>query len=274
MNSMVHYNPPMSIRLSALYVYPLKSAAAQALDAAELQPRGLAHDRRWMVVDAQGEFITGREEPRLVLVRVQPQADGLLLSAPGMADLLARPASRREHVTVWRDRVDACAVADDAQAWISRFLGRDCRLVFMDVAAQRPLDPAYAVAGDEVSFADAFPLLLISEASLAGLNARLDAPVPMLRFRPNLVVSGTETHAEDGWKRICIGDIEFEISKPCVRCGFTTVVPETGTLDPRGEPLRTLAAYRRAAKGVTFGQNLIARGSGTLRVGDVVTVLA
>lgn len=264
----------MSIRLSALYVYPLKSAAAQVLDAAELQPRGLAHDRRWMVVDAQNEFITGREEPRLVLVRVQPQPDGLLLSAPGMPDLLARTASRREHVTVWRDRVDARTVTDDAQAWISRFLGRECRLVFMDDAAQRPVDPTYAVAGDEVSFADAFPLLLISEGSLAGLNARLDAPVPMLRFRPNLVVSGAEPHAEDGWKRIRIGEIEFDVAKPCVRCGFTTVMPESGTLDPRGEPLRTLATYRRGPRGVMFGQNLIARGQGRLRVGDVVTVLA
>lgn len=271
---MVHYNPRMSIRLSGLYVYPLKSAAAQALDVAVLQPRGLVHDRRWMVVDAQGEFITGREEPRLVMVRAHPQADDLRLSAPGMPDLLARPTSRREHVTVWRDRVDALAMTDDARAWISRFLGRECRLVFMDDSVQRPVDPAYAAAGDEVSFADAFPLLLIAEGSLAGLNARLDVPVPMLRFRPNLVVSGTEAHAEDGWKRIRVGEIEFDVVKPCVRCGFTTVMPETGVLDPRGEPLRTLATYRRGPKGVMFGQNLIARGVGTLRVGDAVTVLA
>lgn len=271
---MVHYNPAMSIRLSALYVYPLKSAAAQALDAAELQPRGLAHDRRWMVVDAQNAFITGREEPRLVLVQAHPQADGLLLSAPGMPELLAQPALRREQVTVWRDRVDARAASGEASEWISRFLGRECRLVIMDDAAQRPVDPTYAVAGDEVSFADAFPLLLISEGSLAGLNARLDAPVPMLRFRPNLVVSGADAHAEDGWRRIRIGAIEFEVAKPCVRCGFTTVMPETGTLDPRGEPLRTLATYRRGPKGVMFGQNLIARGRGRLCVGDAVTVLA
>ncbi|MEQ1439731.1 MOSC domain-containing protein [Fontimonas sp. SYSU GA230001] len=262
------------MQLGAIHVFPLKSGAALALDVARVERRGLAHDRRWMVVDAQGAFITGRQEPRLVLIRAQPQADGLLLSAPGMPDLLARSVSSREQVTVWRDRVDARTASGEASAWLSRFLDRECRLVFMDEAARRPVDPAYAAAGDEVSFADGFPLLLISEGSLAALNARLDAPVPMLRFRPNLVVAGAEPHAEDGWQRIRIGAIEFDVAKPCARCGFTTVMPDTGTLDPRGEPLRTLATYRRGPKGVMFGQNLLARGDGMLRVGDTVTVLS
>ncbi len=269
------YNRAMSMRLSALQVFPLKSGAAFVLDEARVEPRGLAQDRRWMVVDDQARFITGREAPRMVLLRAAPVPGGLRLSAPGMADLqVAQPVDSRSRVTVWRDQVDALEASAQAHDWLSRFLRRDCRLVFMDALAQRPLDPAYAAAGDEVSFADAFPLLLISQASLDGLNARLAAPVPMLRFRPNLVVSGADPHAEDGWTRIRIADIEFEVAKPCVRCGFTTVDPETGTLDPRGEPLRTLATYRRAAKGVTFGQNLIARSTGVLRVGDPVSVLA
>lgn len=271
----MHYNRAMAMQLSALHVFPVKSCAALVLDEARVERRGLAHDRRWMVVDDEGRFITGREEPRLVLLRAQPVPGGLLLAAPGMPELrIGEPVDGRGGVTVWRDHVNALNASSQASEWISRFLGRDCRLVFMDEAAQRPVDPTYASADDEVSFADGFPLLLISEGSLAGLNARLDAPVPMLRFRPNLVVAGASPHAEDGWKRIRIGGIEFDVAKPCARCGFTTVMPETGTLDPRGEPLRTLAKYRRGPRGVMFGQNLIARGTGRLRVGDVVTVLA
>lgn len=272
---MVHYNRAMAMKLSALHVFPVKSCAALVLDEAQVERRGLARDRRWMVVDGEGTFITGRQEPRLVLLRAQPVAGGLLLAAPGMPALrIAEPVDGRGGVTVWRDHVNALHASAQASEWLSRFLGRDCRLVFMDEAAQRPVDPAYASAGDEVSFADAFPLLMISEGSLAGLNARLDVPVPMLRFRPNLVVAGAEPHAEDGWKRIRIGEIEFDVAKPCIRCAFTTVMPETGTLDPRGEPLRTLATYRRGERGVTFGQNLLVRSTGRLCVNDPVTVLA
>lgn len=265
----------MSIHVSALYLHPIKSCAPLAVDSAMVEPRGLAGDRRWMIVDASGEFITGRSVPRLVLVQAQETPQGLRLQAPAMPDLVAAvppPSNPRPRVTVWSSQVDALDAGDEAAAWISAFTGQTCRLVYMDAAARRPVNPAHAQPGDEVSFADAYPLLIISEASLAGLNARLDAPVPMLRFRPNLVVHGAQAHEEDRWRRIRIGGIEFEMIKPCVRCGFTTVMPETGTLDPRGEPLRTLAKYRRADKGVIFGQNVIARGSGRLRVGDAVEI--
>jgi uncharacterized protein YcbX len=134
-------------------------------------------------------------------------------------------------------------------------------------------DP-HSQTGDEVSFADAFPLLLISRAALDGLNARLAKPVSMLRFRPNLVVEGVAAHAEDGWKRIRIGEVEFDVAKACTRCVFTTVDPMRGERDPDGEPLRTLIGYRRTADGVTFGQNLIPRSAGSVRVGDAVEVLA
>lgn len=265
----------MSIHLSALYLHPVKSCASLAVDSAAVEPRGLAGDRRWMIVDAAGEFVTGRSEPRLVLVRTRETPQGLHLQAPSLPDLVVPvpPLSNpRPRVTVWNSQVDALDAGDEAAAWISAFNGRPCRLVYMDAAAHRPVSPTHARPGDEVSFADAYPLLIISEASLAGLNAQLDAPVPMLRFRPNLVVRGAQAHEEDRWQRIRIAGIEFEMIKPCVRCGFTTVMPETGTLDPRGEPLRTLAKYRRADKGVIFGQNVIARGSGRLRVGDAVEI--
>ena len=144
----------------------------------------------------------------------------------------------------------------------------------MDVDCLRAVDPDHSRPGDIVSFADGYPLLAISQAALDLLNSRLTRPVPMLRFRPNLVIAGTAPHAEDGWKRVRIGGVEFDVAKPCIRCVFTTVDFERGAFDPSGEPLRTLLTYRRTPKGVSFGQNLIPRGAGTLRVGDAFQVLA
>jgi uncharacterized protein YcbX len=229
-----------------------------------------------MIVNAGGRFITGRQQPRLTLIRANPDGEALVLDAPGMAPLrLVPPAGNaRLASTVWDSTVPALPADDAAAAWISAYLGQPARFVFMDAACVRPVDPRYGAAGDEVSFADGYPLLLISQAALVALNERLAAPVPMLRFRPSLVVAGSAPHAEDDWKRVRIGAVEFDLVKPCTRCVFTTVDFERGAFDPSGEPLRTLATYRRTPKGVTFGQNLIPRGSGTLRVGDAVEVLA
>ena len=265
------------MHLSAIHVYPLKSGAALSPAQVEVERRGLAQDRRWMIVDDSGRFLTGRQVPALVTLRALPQADGLRLQrADGAALFVPVPlsAASRRRVVVWNDAVEALDGGDAAARWLSDWLGRELRLVHMDAAATRAVDPARSRAGDEVSFADGFPLLLISQAALDGLNARLAAPVPMLRFRPNLVVAGSEPHAEDGWRRLRIGAIELEAVKPCVRCVFTTVDPERGALDPTGEPLKTLKRYRRGEKGITFGMNLIARGSGSLRLGDAVEVLA
>ena len=265
------------MHLSSLFVYPVKSGAALAPASARVEPRGLAHDRRWMIVDDASTFLTGRQLPKLVLLRATPAEDGVHLAAPGHDDLFVAlpPADApRRRVTVWKDTVDAVDAGEAPARWLARFLGRTARLVRMDARAQRPVSPKYAQPGDEVSFADAYPLLLVSQASLDGLNARLAQALPMRRFRPNLVVDGVgEPHGEDGWKRLRIGDIEFDAVKPCTRCVFTTVDPERGEFDPSGEPLRTLKEYRRSASGITFGMNLIARGEGVVRVGDAVTVL-
>lgn len=267
--------------LSALHIYPLKSCAPLTLDTASVEARGLTNDRRWMVVDANGKFVTGREQSRLTLIRARPDGTALLLEAPGMPSLrVAPPAADDERVdtAVWGAAIAPLLAADLAHAWLSRFLDIPCRLVYMDGKCTRLVkakyDGKHGEDADQVSFADAFPLLLISQAALDQLNAKLAAPVPMLRFRPNLVVAGTEAHAEDGWKRIRIGAVEFDVVKPDVRCVFTTVDFERGERDPSGEPLRTLITYRRTPEGVTFGQYLIPRGTGTLRVGDVVEVLA
>jgi uncharacterized protein YcbX len=262
--------------LSALAIHPVKSCAPLALQTAQVEPRGLAGDRRWMVVDPDGRFLTGRQLPRMVLLVARPADAGLELEAPGRPPLRVPAAAAdapRRRVTVWKDAVDAACAPAAADAWLSDFLGRPVHLVAMDAPARRAVDPDRARPGDEVSFADGFPVLLVGQASLDALNARLAKPVPMSRFRPNLVVAGAPAHAEDGWRRIRIGGVEFELVKDCTRCVFTTVDAEQGAFDPDGEPLRTLVGYRRGPAGVTFGRNLIARGTGTLRVGDAVEVL-
>lgn len=266
------------IELSAVNIYPIKSCAPCSLASATVQPRGLQGDRRWMIVDADGRFISGRQQPRLVLLRAQQvEGDGWRLSAPAASPLTlqAPPAdAERVDVSVWSSQIRAPLADAAANRWISAYLGQPARFVYMDADTHRPVAAEYAQPGDEVSFADGFPLLLISTGSLAGLNARLARPVTMGRFRPNLVVSTDEPHAEDRWRRIRIGAVSFDVVKPCSRCVFTTVDPQTATFDSDREPIRTLSSYRRQPGGVMFGQNLIARGTGVLRVGDGVEVLS
>lgn len=266
----------MPAYLSSLYIFPLKSCAPLAMQMAGVESRGLENDRRWMMVDAEGHFITGRKYPRLTLIRAVPEQDAIILNAPGMPDLKLVPSisNQRMNVTIWDDTVSAIVADNHANEWMSEYLNQTVRLVTMDRQSRRAVDLNYAQVGDEVSFSDGYPLLLISQAALDYLNTKLQQAVSMLRFRPNLVVQGTESHAEDGWKRIRIGEVEFDVVKPCTRCVFTTVDFERGKLDPSGEPLRTLLTYRRTPKGVTFGQNLIPRRLGTLQVGDAVEVLA
>ncbi|HST26929.1 MAG TPA: MOSC domain-containing protein [Rudaea sp.] len=267
----------MTPTLASIHVYPLKSCAPLPLDSARVEARGLEHDRRWMVTTANGKFLTARQHPRLTLIHAEPGANGLRVRATGMPDLrLSAPATtaQRIDVEVWGSHVDALVADGGADVWISTFLGSPARFVHMDEACRRAVDPDHSRPDDIVSFADGYPLLLISQATLDLLNEKLAQPVPMLRFRPSLVVTGTAPHAEDSWQRIRVGDIEFDVVKPCIRCVITTVDFERGAFDESGEPLRTLLTYRRTPKGVSFGQNLIPRGAGTLRLGDVLEVLA
>ncbi len=264
------------MKVTEINIYPIKSTRRIALQESEVLPRGLPWDRRWMLVDAQGRFITARQHPSLAMVQSELR-DGLLqVRAAGRAllQLPLRPSERRiTTVTVWRDTCDAVLVDAEADAWFSEYLGLPCRLVQMTDELVRAVKPAYGKIGDEVSFADGFPLLLISEASLHDLNTRLPTPVSMRRFRPNLVVDGAGAYDEDRWRSIRVGDVEFEGVKNCSRCVFTTIDPETGVKDPQMEPLRTLGSYRRRPEGgVYFGQNLIPRGGGVVRVGDPVEI--
>jgi hypothetical protein len=262
--------------LTSLTLYPLKSGAGLPLTHATVEPLGIQHDRRWMAVRPDGTFMTGRELPALVRVRAVPTPTGLHLSAPGMPDLevpLPPADAPRLDVRVWNDTCSAARAHAEADRWLSTYLGQPAALVYVDARMERPVDPRYAAPGDRVGFADGYPLLLISEASLADLNRRLPHPVPMARFRPNLVVGDCEAFAEDGWKRLRIGLVELALVKPCDRCVFTTVDPETARIDAQQEPLRTLATYRRTDKKLLFGQNVVVRRPGTIRVGDVVELL-
>ncbi len=265
------------MHIASLHIHSLKSAAVLDVDALDIVARGPVGDRRWMVVDAANRFMTARAEARLVLIRALPRGDGLLLSTPGRTPLeVSAPAGTlRIPVRVWNDEVDAAVADNEAHAWLSEFLDRPVRLVRMDAGSHRAVDPAYGANGDEVSFADGYPLLVISQSALDALNARLARPVAMTRFRPNIVVAGATAHAEDGWRRVRIGSLEFDAVKACARCVFTTIDPATGERDPAREPLATLGTYRRAVEGdgILFGMNLIARGTGVVRRGDTVEVL-
>lgn len=261
------------MNLSSLWIYPLKAVRGLALDEAVAETRGLAGDRRWMLVDEAGRFLSQRSHPRLALVTTQFTEDGLLVAADGLAALpVPRPdAAPSLDVTVWGDTVPAIPVSDEADAWFSRYLGVPCRLVYMPEQARRPVDPAYASGDHHVSFADGFPILLIGTASLADLNARLDTPVTMQRFRPNLVVETDQPFVEDTWRRIQLGEVVLDLVKPCARCTVTTIDPDRG--EKGKEPLRTLATYRRQGSKVLFGQNVLVHRSGRLQVGAAVTVL-
>jgi uncharacterized protein YcbX len=265
------------MKVTEINIYPIKSTRRIALPQSEVLPRGLPWDRRWMLVDAEGRFITARQHPTLALVQTDVEDDMLRVSVAGRKMLrltLQPPDGRIVHVTVWKDRCDAVLAGAEADAWFSDYLGLTCRLVQMSDELVRGVNPDYGQAGDEVSFADGFPLLLISEASLNDLNSRLQTPVSMRRFRPNLVVDGERAYQEDQWRRIRVGDVEFEGVKNCSRCVFTTIDPDTGVKHPDKEPLRTLGSYRRKPQGgVYFGQNLIPRSGGVIHVGDKVEIL-
>lgn len=262
-----------SVRLAGLYVYPIKSCGGVAVREWEVDERGPRHDRRWMLVDETGRFMSQRRYPRMALIRVRLERDYLVVSAPGMSSLrvpLHLPNGKPMLASVWEDLVETLPVSDDVDRWFGEFLGTRCKLVHMPDESVRPVDPDYGRVGDRVGLADGFPFLLISDASLTDLNSRLEQPLPMNRFRPNLVVAGCEPFAEDDWKRIRIGSIGLRVVKPCARCAITTVDQGTGITGK--EPLRTLATFRKVGTKVHFGQNLIHDEVGILRVGDHVEV--
>ncbi|WP_130904079.1 MOSC domain-containing protein [Pseudomonas sp. Sample_22] len=266
------------LRLSALYRYPLKSGKGEILQQIGLDKLGLDGDRRWMLVDeASGRFLTQRAVAKMSqLSALWNTAGGLTLSAPGHALIdIALPASDAElrGVTIWRDTLRVPDAGDAAGAWVSEFIGKPTRLVQVPLDRARTTQAGYGKDDDQVAFADGFPLLLIGQASLDDLSEKVGRPMEMLRFRPNLVIEGADAFAEDGWKRIRIGEVEFRVVKPCSRCILTTIDPQTGERNTDREPFATLQKYRSEADGAMFGQNLVNDGNGRLEVGMPVTIL-
>lgn len=267
--------------LTAINRFPVKSCRGEALDAAVVEPWGLRGDRRWMVVDDEGVVITAREVNRMVLVHPEITETGLRVTAPDLPPLeipTPDPAAQTP-VTIWSSSLDAVPAGGEADVWFSKALGRSAHLVHLDDPRKRPTNQDFSEPGDRVSFADGYPLLLATEASLAALNDVVLAasatgrePLPMTRFRPSIVVDDTEAWVEDDWRRIRIGDAVFRAVKGCDRCVLTTIDPDTAVREK--EPIRSLAQIRRWDGATWFGINLVPDTYDvTIRVGDELEVL-
>jgi uncharacterized protein YcbX len=262
------------VRLTGIFVYPIKACAGISLEASDVVARGLAFDRRYMLADRSGKLISQREVSRLCLVGTAFEGAGIAVSTPGRSALLlprelGDPSLERRPYQVWGASGHA-ARHPEGSRWFSEFLDDEVSLLYMPDDERRSVNPSRARPGDIVSFADGYPMLLISEASLADLNSRLETPLEMRRFRPNLVISGAAPYAEDEFASLRIGAVTFRGVKRCDRCVVTTVDPDTG--DRGREPLRTLARYRLQDGKVWFGMNLIHDGSGRLQLGDAVSL--
>ncbi|MFC6190416.1 MOSC domain-containing protein [Dyadobacter subterraneus] len=263
------------MRLSEIWIYPVKSLGGIRQTQAQVEEKGLQYDRRWMIVDENGKFLTQRVNAKMALLDVAIHAEGLVIFHRFQADdqvLVPFEAISNQtiQVKVWDDVVLARTICDQADLWLSTQLGKNVRIVEMSEQTQRNMDSAYSGKVALVSFADDFPYLLISEGSLQDLNSRLDHPVIMKRFRPNFVISGTEPFAEDFWQKVRIGQVEFIVAKPCERCVLVTIDPITG--QKGSEPLKTLAKYRKVDKNIFFGQNLVSLQNGLVREGDELVI--
>jgi len=258
-------------RVSQLVVYPIKSMGGAVLDRSEVGPRGLLHDRRWMLVDEDDRFMTQRVIAKMCLFRASFDEHHLRVRVGEQSVVLPLiPQKEPLRVTVWKSECDAVRVSDEADAWFSEKMGADVRLVYMPDDSIRPTHPDYTLPGDHVGFADAFPVLVASLASLEDLNSRLEAPLPMDRFRANIILEDCRAFEEDEWPLIEIGDVRFRAAKQCGRCLVTTTNQETAEVGT--EPLRTLAKYRQQDKAVVFGNYFVPETNGHISVGDIVRI--
>lgn len=261
------------IQVTAINIYPIKSLAGISLPGSQVDITGLQYDRQWMLVDKQGKFLSQRTFPEMALIQVRLEPDHLLLSHKlhkGSTFRLpfAMDSGKTKKVSIWEDQLEASLPGLEADEWFSELLKRDCQLVKMQTSVKRWIKQKYQVYGEHVSFADSMPFLIIGQSSLDDLNSRLDKPVPMDRFRPNIVFSGGPAFVEDGWDRLDIGQVKFKITKPCARCVMTTV--DQSSAKKGIEPLYTLAQYRKNGNKILFGQNLIALNTGTIAKGDTI----
>lgn len=269
--------------IRSIHVHPVKSLAGYALGETAVEPWGLAGDRRWTLIDPSAKVVTQRQQPRLALARAEAMPDGgIRLTAPGHEPLTVAVPEPVATVAVelFGDKIETVPVGGPADGWFSDYLGAEVRLVHLDdPATRRPIHPEYALPGETVHLGDAYPLLVTTLASLDALNSLIaqgdhadEGPLPMTRFRPNVVVGGTAPWAEDDWQRIALGEVAFRVARPCGRCVITTT--DQRTAERGKEPLRTLARHRRVGDKLVFGQCLVPERTGVIRVGDTATVLA
>jgi len=264
----------MSLTLASIHIHPIKSLGGFHVYEAQLTDRGLQHDRRWMLVDGEGTFVSQREVTAMACLHTSPHGDGFRVTDVRDGATLDLPWTWRNERTVmtsvWSDRVRTVPATDEKTRWFSARLERPLTLVYLPDATKRRTDGRYAQG--LTSLSDGFPYLIASQASLDDLNARLDVPVPMDRFRPNLVIAGGTPYQEDAWRKLQIGTAHFQLVKPCARCVIVSTDQRTGE---RGkEPLRTLASYRSKGHERMVGMNAVGDASGTVKVGAVVTVLS
>lgn len=263
------------LTVSELYIYPIKSLGGIALNSATLTDRGFEHDRRWMLVDDNNQFITQREVNAMALLKPQLTEQGLLIrNIRAAGEELLVPfeptVAGTTMVEVWSNHCRAQQVSAEADAWFSKQLGVSCKLMYMPDTTNRFVDGRYAHNKEITSFSDGFPLLLIGQASLDDLNSRLATPLPMNRFRPNVVFTGGTAFEEDTMKQFEINGITFFCVKPCARCVMTTIDQQSGA--KAKEPLTTLSTYRMKRNKILFGQNLLYKGPGKITVGDTITI--
>jgi uncharacterized protein YcbX len=269
------YQASAMLTISALYIYPIKSLGGISLTTAAVTDRGFQYDRRWMLVDEQHRFLTQREHPQMALLKVSLADEGLQVSHPvkGTVQIpFEQPAAASQDVIIWQDTCAGVYVSPELDRWFSEATGIKCRLVYMPESTRRQVDMTYAPEGFITSFADAYPFLLIGQASLDDLNSRLAEQLPMNRFRPNIVFTGGRPYEEDLIRHFNAAGINFYGVKLCSRCVLTTVDQQTAKKGK--EPLKTLATYRSKNNKILFGQNLIHEGAGVLSVGDTMSVLA
>ena len=265
------------MKISAINIFPVKSMSGISLKEAKVEKEGFKFDRRWLLTDEKNQFLTQREYPQMASFEIEISGDALNFKYKNEQKSIAiKPQTgKTANVTVWRSKLKAEVYDDETNEWFSDILGTKCRLAAMTEISKRIVNPIYAVKkySDTVSFADGYPFMILAESSLADLNEKLEKALPMNRFRPNLVVADAEAFAEDGWKKIKIGETVFHVVKPCDRCVVTTIDQEKGIKDGK-EPLKTLAEYRQRGDKILFGQYLIPENSGEkISLGDQVEIL-
>ncbi len=264
-----------NLQLSHIFLYPVKSLAGISVEQWSVNHTGLLYDRHWMLVDQDNAFLSQRRLPRMALIHTALTESSLIISAPGMTDLvigLTEWCGETLSVQIWHDVCVAHVVSSKADQWFSDFLNCSCRFVYQPATEIRVVDPSYANVTDQTSFSDGFPFLIISENSLTALNAQLSVELSIERFRPNLVISGCPAHAEDRWREISINNIQFRLPKPCSRCVVPGIDPITAEITK--EPLQTLAHFRKWQNKIYFGQNALHNSIGRLHKGAEVTVLS